>query len=420
MKIHTKLDRALVPSLYPSAPTITERYLQVQIVAPDNDRPSHRLPVNLALVIDRSGSMAGTKLEKAREAAIECIKQLTADDRAAVIAYDDTVRIVAPSRAMIPAAKARLISEINSIQSGGSTNLAGGWLTGAQEIANYTNERDYLSRVILLSDGLANVGIVDPEELARHATELRLRGISTTTMGIGVDFDEALMDRLALAGGGHFYFIEHSSQLRDYLHRELGEVMSICARNVELEMVVPENVHAHIMNSFEAVRTAKTFRVRLDDMLTGEVRSIVFKLTVRPGREGGTLPISLTLSYTDVATGERRTISGREAVLTYASEEGSRQEAPDPEVMREVALLEGARAREEALHFDAQGNYAASANRLAAAAAQIRSMAPASPEAAAEADLLEQSGQQAAQGMTQGARKNMYYDHSTRRHGQRK
>lgn len=418
MRIHATLDRRLVPAV--PASQIADRYLRIQIIAPEEARPQHRLPVNLALVIDRSGSMEGSKLEKAREATVECLRNLTPTDRAAVVAYDDEVRVVAPSRMMTADVKNRLISEVQAIRSGGSTNLAGGWLTGAQEVANNQRGASYLSRVILLSDGLANVGITSPDELARHATELRVRGVSTTTMGIGADFDEALMDRMAIAGGGHFYFIEHSAQIRDFLHRELGEVMSTVARDVVLDMDVPENVHAHLLNSFEAVREGKHFNVSLNDILAGEVRPVVFKLTVRPGLEGDTLPVNVRLTYTDVETGERRTITSNESVLTYATEGACLREAGDQEVLGEVALLEAARAREEALRHDAAGNYAASAASLAQAASYMRTMAPASPAAMAEAQELEQSANEAQGGLSAIKRKAMYYSQTARRQGRQK
>ncbi len=299
MKIIANLDRRLVESA-----STSERYLRVHVIAPDKAGPGSRLPLNLALIIDRSGSMAGTKLEKAKEAAIYCLRNLTGADRAAIIAYDDEVRVVSPSKPLTPETKVQMIADVRMIQSGGSTNLGGGWLTGAQEVANHVHEANYLSRAILLSDGLANVGIVEPDQLEHHASELRKRGVSTTTMGIGADFNEDLMERMAIKGGGHFYFIEDGRQIPDFLHRELGEVLSTVARRVTLELNLPSNVEVTLLNTFEMDRHVSGVRVRLDDMIAGEARSVLFKLTVRPGSAGVALPLPVSLSYLDVESSE--------------------------------------------------------------------------------------------------------------------
>src|SRR5262245_43692201 len=132
MKIIANLDRRLT-----DVNSATERYLRVQVIAPDKTGPGTRLPLNLALIIDRSGSMSGTKLEKAKEAATYCLRNLTGADRAAVVAYDDEVRVVSSSRVLTPETKNQMIADVRMIQSGGSTNLGGGWLTGAQEVANH-------------------------------------------------------------------------------------------------------------------------------------------------------------------------------------------------------------------------------------------------------------------------------------------
>ncbi len=415
MKVNANLDRRLVPST-----DTAERYLRVQITAPEAASKSTRLPLNLALVIDRSGSMEGSKLEKAKEAAIFCLRNLTAADRAAIIAYDDDIRVVSPSRVLTAETKNSMISAVRDIRSGGSTNLGGGWLTGAQEVANHQHEAGYLNRAILLSDGLANVGITDPAELEHHASELRSRGVSTTTMGIGADFNEDLMERMAIKGGGHFYFIEHAKQIPDFLHRELGEVLSTSARNVVIELYLPAGVDAKLLNTFETDRVGAGMNVRLDDMIAGESRSALFKLTVRPGYVGTTIPLRVTVTYTDVDNGASRTVTTSEAVLTYATAVECEREQANPSVMEEVAMQEAARAREEALKYDAAGDYARSAQVLAGAANFVAAAAPASPVAQAEVDALKEESAQAPGGFTSIARKAMHYAKSTTQQSRKK
>jgi Ca-activated chloride channel family protein len=416
MKLLAHLDRRLLP-----AHGTTERYLRVQVIAPDSaSKGNTRLPLNLALVIDRSGSMAGSKLDKAKEAAIFCLRNLTGADRAAVVAYDDEVRVVAASQVLTPEAKNKMIGDVRTIHSGGSTNLGGGWLSGAQEVARHQHEANYLNRTILLSDGLANVGITDPDELAHHAAELRQRSVSTTTMGIGADFNEDLLEQMAIKGGGHIYFIEDARQIPDFLHRELGEVLSTIARRVTLELEVPAGVEARLLNTFEVDRTGQTLCARLDDMIAGEVRSLVFKLTAGAGPVGNKVPLALRLGYTDVDTGAVLSVRSDEAVLVYADPAECAAEAPNTGVLEDAALLEVAVARAEALRLDAAGQYAQSAATLTRAAAYLAAAAPASPVAQAEVDALNAESAQAAGGLTAMARKMLHYNKSTRQQGRQK
>jgi Ca-activated chloride channel family protein len=414
MKMIANLDRRFAPT-----GTTSERYLRVQVVAPERISQS-RLPLNLALVIDRSGSMSGTKLDKAKEAASFCVRNLSGTDRVAVIAYDDTVRVVAPSSRLTPDVKATLVRQIEAIQPGGSTNLAGGWLTGAQEVANHMHEAGYLNRAILLSDGLANVGLVDTAELAHHASELRERGVSTTTMGIGADFNEELMEQLAIKGGGHFYFIEQAAQIPDFLHRELGEVLATVAREVKLEVRLPHPVEARLLNSFECTRSEGLLTVRLDDLISGETRSVVLKLTVPAQPTGNALEFEATLTYKDAGSGATLSLSSREAAITFAPEAEVRNEVPNASVVEDAALLEVAAAREEALKMDAAGDYAGSARRLRTAASYLQGMAPASPAAMAEAQVLEQESKAAEGGFTAITRKAVHYAQSAVRQSRKK
>src|SRR6478672_153012 len=190
MNIQT--DRAFVP-----AGTATVRYLTVTITAPARERRADRPVAHVALVLDRSGSMAGRKIDMAKKAVEHAIQLLNDRDRLALVCYDDKIDTLLSATQATAEAKTLALSRLRATDARGSTDLCGGWLQGASEIgASEPGNAATVTRVLLLSDGLANQGERDPEALARHAADLRARGITTSTFGLGADFDERLMSRL--------------------------------------------------------------------------------------------------------------------------------------------------------------------------------------------------------------------------------
>ena len=203
MTFTVRPDRRYIRTGYRS-----NRFLLVDIEAPaaerrDGGRPS----VNLAFVLDRSGSMSGPKIATARDAVEDALNRLSPEDRFAVVVYDDQIDVVAESSLATPEARRRAVDALRRIDARGSTNLGEGWLRGCEQVSRFLSDRG-VNRALLLTDGLANVGMTDTSELQGHATELRRRGVSTSTFGVGADFDERLLQAMADAGGGHFYFIE--------------------------------------------------------------------------------------------------------------------------------------------------------------------------------------------------------------------
>ena len=183
------LDRTILPAGQ-TQKTVIKINLDVPAIPVETARP----PVNLALVLDRSGSMSGDKIAKAREAAIAALRRLGPQDLFSLVIYDHNVQTLVPPQS---AANSEWIeSRINSIRTGGNTALYGAVTQGAAEVRKNLYDR-YVHRVVLLSDGLANVGPSSPADLARLGAALIKEGISVTTIGIGTDFNEDLMTQLA-------------------------------------------------------------------------------------------------------------------------------------------------------------------------------------------------------------------------------
>lgn len=180
-----------------------KRLLLVQAVAEDRGMSADAPALNVAVVLDRSGSMSGANLDAAKQASAALIRSLRPSDRVAIVAYDNHVDVLAP---LSPPSEG-LARLVETLRPGGSTALYSGWVTGAKLLG-------FGGRVILLSDGLANVGPSDPSELAEHAQLSQSRfGVSTSTVGVGEGYDEALMAAMARAGKGAHYYAEDADAI---------------------------------------------------------------------------------------------------------------------------------------------------------------------------------------------------------------
>jgi Ca-activated chloride channel family protein len=196
-------------------------------------QPKQRAPINLALVLDRSSSMGGDKLEKAKEAALMVVDRLQADDVFALVTYDSTVEILVP--ATKAAARDAIREQISALTPRGATALFAGVSHGLEEIAKNLNPTR-VNRMILLSDGQANVGPRSPNELGRLGEIAARQGISITTIGLGLGYNEDLMTQLAMRSDGNHAFAENAVDLAQIFHHELGDILSVVAQDVQIDI----------------------------------------------------------------------------------------------------------------------------------------------------------------------------------------
>ena len=180
------------------------------------------------------------------------------------------------------------------IEPRGSTNLGEGWLTGCRQVA-LGQRGDGVDRCLLLSDGLANVGMTDRDELAGHAAELRRRGVTTTTFGIGDDFDERLMQLIAEHGGGNFYYIEDARQIPDYITSEVGEALDVVARGVAIEVSGPPHLEVDTLGVMPVDRRTDRTIIQLPDLVSGQELSVVIRLTFPFGQEDDTIAAAFSV-----------------------------------------------------------------------------------------------------------------------------
>ncbi|HEX7120685.1 MAG TPA: VWA domain-containing protein [Longimicrobiales bacterium] len=353
-----------------------------------------RVPLNIGIVLDRSGSMAGAPLEAAKEAAALLVRRLAPVDVVSVVAYDDAVRTVAE-----PAtgdAQHDLIGRIHAIRSGGCTNLSGGWLRGRDLVA--ASKRDGAThRLLLLTDGLANVGITDPDRLVGLCRNAREAGIVTTTIGFGPDYDEVLLRRMAEAGGGSMYYIERPDQAPAVFAEEIDGLLSLRAQNIAVEIRPAAAARlACVHHRYPSEPLDDGLRLELGDLYARDPRVLLAEFLVvpgepaaagahgapratgapagtgasaAPGTPAGAVDVAeLTLTAHVVA--ENGSIERREIRLPIRA---SLAEGPrvDPDVRRELLLQEAARAREAAYEAQRRGDDDAAGGLLREAAEHL-------------------------------------------------
>ena len=366
MTISITTDRSLA-----RANANSVRYLSLRFSAPDaparaDGARKERMPLDIAIVIDRSGSMSGEKLALAKEAAVKAIDMLSAGDRVALVAYDTDVQTLAHAAALEPAHRDALLRALDGLRSGSSTNLSGGWLTGCEAVARVMRENS-VARCLLLSDGLANAGIVDPIALEGHAEALRSRGVVTSTFGIGDDFDERLMEGIARAGGGNFYFIREAREIPAFLQSELGEALDVVARKAELVVEADAGVEVDSLDGRRTRRTGDTVRIALDDVVARQETELVLRVRF-PQRDAGTrLGVRVRIDDADgVLRAERGEVHWE--VASHAANDAQPREVT---VDRAVATRYAAKARREAAEFNRAGELERAQHVLVATARRI-------------------------------------------------
>jgi Ca-activated chloride channel family protein len=391
----------------------SNRYLLVEVTAPTSRRAPTREPLNTAFVLDRSGSMAGDKIRLARQAIEASIAALGASDRFAVVAYDDQVDIVSPSMLASGAARDAAARSLAAIGARGSTNLFEGWMRGCGEVAAHLDGGGAMNRVLLMSDGLANIGVTDREELVDHAGELWRRGVATWTFGFGRDFDEDLMERLAVAGGGQSFYIEHPQQIRDHITHAIGEALDVVARDVELRVEAPEGVLVEPLSLFRSHRRGDLTVVELGDLVSDQVLRLVVKVNFPFGSEGRVASLGVSVA-------DRDGVLARGDVLVdweYADNRVNDRQRRDRDVDREVARLYAARARKEAAQRNREGDYRGADLALQGVARRIRGYAGDDPELRGLVDSLAREQAQLSAPMPAHALKELHYQSSYAQRG---
>ncbi len=330
--------------------------------------PENRPPINLALVIDRSGSMSGDKIRHAREAALAAISRLGPDDLVSLIAYDSDVQTLVPACRV--GTGEHLVRAIQGLEVGGNTALFAGVSQGASEVRKNSEDTRYSDRVILLSDGMANVGPSSPDELARLGAALMKEGISVSTIGLGLGFNEDLMTRLAQRSDGNTYFVESSVDLPRIFQAELGDVLNIVARRVVVEVVFPEGVRPRNLIGREGRVDGQKVSLELNQLYGGQEKFALIEVQVAPRAAGSELRIAEARVRYEDAVAQKTASASASRTVTFTSRRDEVVRSANFAVQADYARNVLAEAKDRAVTL-------ADANRKEEAAAQLREKAEA-------------------------------------------
>ena len=377
MNLTTTLDVDLV-----AVETTDEVAVLLELTAPTTRRPA-TTPRTLQIVLDRSGSMAGDRLDAARQALASLVVRLDPADAFGLVAFDDEVQVTVPAGPL--ADKPATLAAIRALQPGGMTNLSGGYLRGLQEARRAAAGTG--TTLLLLSDGHANAGIVDHGRLQAVAATGRREGVTTATVGLGLDYDEALLSALASAGAGGHHFALDGDTAGAALAEEADHLLAQVAQAVSLVIRPAQTVPGFTLwNDLPVSGLDDGVMVELGDFHSGEQRSVLLGFQV-PGMPalGATTICELELRWVDLASMAEK-VATVPVNVNVVPGDAAAGRIPQAKVRDELVFLQLQRAKREAVERLRGGDAAGGARLMRDAA--MAAGAAASPELREEAAVL--------------------------------
>lgn len=386
-------DRSVLPAEAPQ-----NVILKITLDAPKVPENTARPRVNIALVMDRSGSMGGTKIEMAKAAAMEALSRLGNNDLFSLVTYATDVTTLVPAQKIIETTS--IIRAIKGIEAGGNTALFGGVSQGAAEIRKNI-EDDYVHRVVLLSDGLANVGPRNPADLGRLGAGLFKENISVTTVGVGTDYNEDLMAQLAQKSDGNTYFAESGTGLPRIFAAELGNVLNVVAKQVVVTITLPAGIEPVEIIGREGRIRGNRIELSMNQLYGGQEKFALVEIRIQGYKTGSSVEIAQAdVSYQDPFSMKNLNAQAK-ATARFSRNQSKVAASTNAQVVKDYQFNLKALAQEKAIELSDQGKTKEAAQKLRQSAAALKGYAgkyndkealEEAREAEAQADVLETEG----------------------------
>jgi Ca-activated chloride channel homolog len=398
-----------------------EVVVKIDVNSEAEARPN-RLPLNIAVVIDHSGSMAGAKIEKTKQAAMQLIDQLTTQDTLALVEFDDTVEVLFPTQHVVD--REALKAQVQRIEPGGSTALYAGVEAGGKQLLKIDSRTERINRVILLSDGLANVGPSSTAALKGLGRSLSRQGVSVTTIGVGDDYNEDLMAGLAEASDANYYYVQDAEKLPEIFAKELGGLQTVTARNVQVVITCAVGVEPmDVIGRPEKFADRKTV-VEFGPFASGQKRYLFLRCRVKAPDAVTQLDLaSVRVTYRDEINGSEEATIEQNVRIGVTTDEQEVADGINQTVAAERELQLNALAKDQAMAAADAGKNRDAATSLRANAQKLEAVAAGAPMPVRE-NLESQAQEQRARadeidngGMSKSLRKTIQSESYNRKNG---
>lgn len=354
---HAQINKQIQVRSELSSPIILEgtpetNYLKVSLSGQNIDSKK-RVPINLAIVIDKSGSMSGQRIEKAREAAILAVNMLNENDTLSIVAYDSEARVIVPATKVDN--RLRIIGLINeNIYAEGGTALFAGLSKGIKQVENQLT-KDKVNRIILLSDGQANIGPSSVDELSQLAIIAAKKNIAITTLGIGSDYNELLMSSIASYSDGNHVFVNNSADLENVFVHEFTDLMSAIAQDVVITIQLKNGVKPVRLLGRDGVIKGNEITVKMNQLFSNQEKYVLLEVIPDKGKVGQEKTLAqVDLKYDNLL--ENKTENETQEVrISYTKDKKMVDDAIHQDVLVETELQKVALENEKALELYNQG-----------------------------------------------------------------
>jgi Ca-activated chloride channel homolog len=305
-----------------------------------------RLPLNLCLVIDRSGSMEGEPLEYVKRACSYVVDLLEPTDILSVVTFEEQVDVVMPARRVVN--RALVKEHIQRIQPGNTTNLYDGLVAGASQVASVRSDA-YVNRILVLTDGEPTAGIKDFASIVGSVAEQKSRGISVTALGFGPEYNEELLAGMARRTGGNYYYISRPDLIPEVFRKELDALLTISAKNLRLRMLLSRWVQVRQVYGQLPTFGDRTAEVALADLERGTTLSLIVEMELGR-RPAGTYRVARAeLTYDDCVMGRSNQRLEEEIVTEFVSDGARVASGVNPLVRQELEIAQASRNLERTM-----------------------------------------------------------------------